>query len=510
MSTNYIYLLCEREFIKTNEPIYKIGRSLQENLKRIQSYPNGSKLLLQSICEDCTDSEKELIKLFKLNFIHRNDIGNEYFEGNCYKMIQIMTEYLITTFTQKNLFDIVHNVEDKSDENTESVKDKNYENTENDEEEEHEHEFIIDNIDEYLKVSTIEKIIITNEKTTEGYLRLKTTSNHLWHKIFACGTSEEDLMGFLENCHNEDCYVKNNTIVTFNYRRMHSEFEDIKRHRVNCNYEEIYRCIKKKCYQKIPNRINLKNNMYIMQCKDNSGNRKYLQLNAKDFTFSDISHELNDTIITLDDCGVMMSFKLYQNIIHCLEEINTKIVCEILQILIGDQDEYIKFKRLCYYIFNGTYIENPILFEDKTGGFLTSWLKRAMEFVRMNGNYIDYFDNDKLTSSEYINKSNKIIFLHNNTKFIKKVETIKKKTHISIFVNTKIYCDRNKYNQLNKFIFENKHLILDLVQDKECIFSPIFYQRLKDNELNETDIDNIFYKYSFLGINFLKWCCVIY
>ena len=501
MSTNYIYLLCEREFIKTNEPIYKIGRSLQENLKRIQSYPNGTKLLFQSMCENCIDSEKELIKLFKLNFKHRNDIGNEYFEGNCHKMIQIMTEYLITTFTQKNLFGLVHNVEDKS------VKDESDENTESDEDDE-EHEIIINNIDDYLKVSTIDKLIITNKKTTEGYLRLKSSSNPVWLKIYACGTSEEDLMGYLKNCHNGECDVTNNKIVAFN-ERMYKKFKNVKTHRVDCNYEEICRDIKNKCYQEIPNRINLEKNMYIMQCKDHLGNRKYLQLNAKDFTFSDISHKLNDTIITLNDCGEMMSFKLYQNIIHCLEEINTKIVCEILQILIGDQDEYIKFKRLCYYIFNGTYIENPILFEDKTG-FLTSWLKKAMEFVSLDGHYIDYVDKDKLTSSEYMNKSNKVIFLHNNTKFIKKVETIKKKTHISIFVNTKIYCDRNKYNQLNKFIFENKHLILDLVQDKECIFSPIFYQRLKDNELNETDIDNIFYKYSFLGINFLKWCCVIY
>jgi hypothetical protein len=39
------------------------------------------------MCENCIDSEKELIKLFKLNFIHRNDIGNEYFEGNSYKIV---------------------------------------------------------------------------------------------------------------------------------------------------------------------------------------------------------------------------------------------------------------------------------------------------------------------------------------------------------------------------------------------------------------------------------------
>ena len=35
----YIYLLHEREFIKTNENIYKIGKSKQENTKRISSYP---------------------------------------------------------------------------------------------------------------------------------------------------------------------------------------------------------------------------------------------------------------------------------------------------------------------------------------------------------------------------------------------------------------------------------------------------------------------------------------
>jgi hypothetical protein len=499
MSTNYIYLLCEREFIKTNEPIYKIGRSLQENLKRIQSYSNGTKLLFQSICEDCIDSEKELIKLFKLNFKHRNDIGNEYFEGNCHKMIQIMTEYLITTFTQKNLFDLVHNVEDKS------VKDESDENTESDEDDE-EHEFIINNIDDYLKVSTIDKLIITNKKTTEGYLRLKTSSNELWHKIFACGTDDEDLMGFLKNCHNGECDVTNNKIVAFN-ERMYKKFKNVKTHRVDCNYEEICRDIKNKCYQEIPNRINLEKNMYIMQCKDHLGNRKYLQLNAKDFTFSDISHKLNDTIITLNDCGEMMSFKLYQNIIHCSKEINTTIVCEILKILIVDQNEYIKFKRVCYDIFNGTHLENPILFEDKTDGFLTSWLKKAMEFVSLDGHYIDYVDKDKLTSYEYMNKSNKVIFLSsNNSKFNKTVETIKKRTHVNIFINTKNYNDSNESNELNKFVVENKNLILDLVQDKNEFLS-LFPQNPKD-KVDYVDIENIFYKYSFLGINFLKWCCV--
>lgn len=62
--TEYIYLLQEREFIKTNENIYKIGKSKQSNLKRILNYPNGTILICQHMCNDCNKLEKELIKLF--------------------------------------------------------------------------------------------------------------------------------------------------------------------------------------------------------------------------------------------------------------------------------------------------------------------------------------------------------------------------------------------------------------------------------------------------------------
>ena len=45
-NNEFIYLIKEREFIKTKEKIYKIGKTKQENLQRIKSYPNGSILLL--------------------------------------------------------------------------------------------------------------------------------------------------------------------------------------------------------------------------------------------------------------------------------------------------------------------------------------------------------------------------------------------------------------------------------------------------------------------------------
>ena len=90
MEINYIYLLQEREFIKTNEQIYKIGKTKQNNNNRFKQYPKGSILLFQIICSNCDYIEKCLIKIFKQKYKHCTNIGNEYFEG-CFKdMIRII------------------------------------------------------------------------------------------------------------------------------------------------------------------------------------------------------------------------------------------------------------------------------------------------------------------------------------------------------------------------------------------------------------------------------------
>jgi hypothetical protein len=82
----YIYLIQLREFIGKN--VYKIGRTKQEGNKRINQYPNGSILQLQIKCNNCTELETKLIKLFKDNYIHKREYGNEYFEGDVDKMIE--------------------------------------------------------------------------------------------------------------------------------------------------------------------------------------------------------------------------------------------------------------------------------------------------------------------------------------------------------------------------------------------------------------------------------------
>ena len=88
--SQYVYLLQEREFIKTKENIYKIGMTKKENHKRFNQYPKGSVLLFQMICDDCKNIEKQVIKLFKQKLKIRKDIGNEYFEGDYKIMIDII------------------------------------------------------------------------------------------------------------------------------------------------------------------------------------------------------------------------------------------------------------------------------------------------------------------------------------------------------------------------------------------------------------------------------------
>ena len=86
----YIYLIKEREFIKTNENIIKLGRTSQNEDKRFKQYPKGSKEIFKLLCKNSIQFEKELISLFKKTFTQRKDIGNEYFEGDYLIMMNII------------------------------------------------------------------------------------------------------------------------------------------------------------------------------------------------------------------------------------------------------------------------------------------------------------------------------------------------------------------------------------------------------------------------------------
>jgi phenylpropionate dioxygenase-like ring-hydroxylating dioxygenase large terminal subunit len=78
----YIYLIQEREFVKNNERVYKIGKTKQPNLNRFKQYPKDSILISQISCLDCDICEKQLLQIFKFKYLQKTDIGTEYFEGD--------------------------------------------------------------------------------------------------------------------------------------------------------------------------------------------------------------------------------------------------------------------------------------------------------------------------------------------------------------------------------------------------------------------------------------------
>jgi len=85
-----IYLLQEREFVRLNEDVYKIGRS--SNIKnRMNNYPKSSNIELMMGCRDSVAVEKALLEIFRKQFKPMKEYGSEYFQGDKLEMIKIIT-----------------------------------------------------------------------------------------------------------------------------------------------------------------------------------------------------------------------------------------------------------------------------------------------------------------------------------------------------------------------------------------------------------------------------------
>jgi len=91
---HYIYLLHIREFIRTHENVYKIGKTTQPKGKRLSQYPKGSIVLCIIICKNCHKLEKEIIKLFKGKYVFRKDYGSEYFQGDYVSMVTDIVNFI--------------------------------------------------------------------------------------------------------------------------------------------------------------------------------------------------------------------------------------------------------------------------------------------------------------------------------------------------------------------------------------------------------------------------------
>ena len=226
--SEYIYLLQEREFITTKQNIYKLGKTKQENLQRFKQYPKGSKLILQQVCYDCDMLEIQLIREFKNKYIHRRDIGNEYFEGDYNEMVKDIynkiTNHVISNEDNnfkteeldiENDFMEYYNNWDRWLNNNVSIyepsvfeeKFERYRikaNIRRIEDFNQAKPYIIKTYSEFKTITDIKNIIITNKKKQEGYIMLDTSKEYMKiNSKFYKGSDAENLLGWLKHHTND-------------------------------------------------------------------------------------------------------------------------------------------------------------------------------------------------------------------------------------------------------------------------------------------------------------------
>ena len=96
----FIYLIREREFVYSNQNIYKIGRTNNSIKIRMNNYPKDSEILLIEPVINSIEIENQLIKIFDEEFskAYTKDgleiIGNEYYQGDLNKMIYLIRTYI--------------------------------------------------------------------------------------------------------------------------------------------------------------------------------------------------------------------------------------------------------------------------------------------------------------------------------------------------------------------------------------------------------------------------------
>jgi hypothetical protein len=87
----FIYVLREREFIRLDEPVYKVGRSC-DYARRANDYPSGSEVISVSAVSDMFVAETELKARCEQEFRRRSEYGLEYFECDISRLMAIFAE----------------------------------------------------------------------------------------------------------------------------------------------------------------------------------------------------------------------------------------------------------------------------------------------------------------------------------------------------------------------------------------------------------------------------------
>ena len=96
-TTQYIYIIQVEKDFGTN--IYKIGKTTQNPFKRFSCYFGQLQIIQFNAVINCNKIEKELVDEFKTIF-GKPVRGNEYFEGDLEKMLEIFNRIILSDITQ--------------------------------------------------------------------------------------------------------------------------------------------------------------------------------------------------------------------------------------------------------------------------------------------------------------------------------------------------------------------------------------------------------------------------
>ena len=242
INCQYVYLLKEREFVKTGEDVYKFGKTKKPNVIRFLKYPKGSLLLMQIDCNNCDATEDEMKKVFGKKYKQRTDIGKEYFEGNYVEMMydicdivkKINSKYykiLIDPLCIKNnKIDIIGNIDNCDDSN----EDINFSNVHKNKPKTKEIKKVVGNTDN-KKTSDIDKKQAQDVKIDAKNVQIKI-NNYISksdNKKFVC----DKCLRIFSNRSHYTRHVKANACVR----------NDISKYKFSCN----------KCNKKFTRRTNL-------------------------------------------------------------------------------------------------------------------------------------------------------------------------------------------------------------------------------------------------------------
>jgi hypothetical protein len=542
--SNYIYLLQEREFITTNQKIYKLGKTKQENLQRFKQYPKGSKLLLQQVCDDCDVLEAELIRDFKNKYTHRRDIGNEYFEGDYNDMIKDI--HIKITHNEVNNEDIddevsnedidcedgntlcnevdnnerdyklyiddyqkwsqIHKCYNEKDINEIMQLTKSYNIMKNIEIKEafsKRQPYIIRKYEDYKQISpTIQSIIITHKNKQKGYILLNSSKHWLIiyeynHKIPI--EEQECLLGWIKY-HSKDEFQKDNIMY---YTK--EGFDEIYALSIQygtrldenstpfcCDYDKIIKDICKTCFNDRIELYALQNYEYFISIDNCNAN---CILNTKTWQITDYNPN-TDKLLT----GCDMTSDIFYINKNTFQEIDTMFVNDAIKLLLGNNELYKQYKQLCYNIFV-EHQKDITLIDDTYGlyglSYISNWITNLLNCLLPVKSFI-YISNDKY-GEKVPNKYNndiRLVIIKYNSDINKQVAKLQQLGYKNIIIM------KNHHNNIpiayNDFISENMVKIKQLSE----------VHTTKENHYNCLYIPYEVFDYKRLLLNnFLKWCC---